>query len=185
VGSLNLSVEELKDRITSSVEYWEYNFGTNCYAFALGLDILEHEITKNAYQLGVIGAVLNNIPFQNLEGMTFEQRMILDLDALNISYSTSDFCDCTNYKIYYDKNGNAIEEEYYWIIALFSNENDFHFLRKAFDGSWWHKRGCFGCPIDFDSDRNKIVSPKECNIEGYKYVKTYRLCRREKYKPLF
>lgn len=55
MGVLKISVDDLVDYISLTYDYWENAMDTNCYAFALGLDIPEDEIVKNAYQLGVIG----------------------------------------------------------------------------------------------------------------------------------
>jgi len=53
---LNMPIKEIKGLISLREEYWEYIFQTNCYAFALGIDIPENDICKNAFQPGVIAA---------------------------------------------------------------------------------------------------------------------------------
>lgn len=185
MGILNLDVYEVKQLISLREEYWEYDFDTNCYAFALGLDVPEGEITKKAYQLGVIGAVVMEIPIVELKKMTFEERLFLDLDALGIIHEEVSFDECSGFKYVYDKRGRTTFIDTYWLISLFSSGDDFHFLRKSYNGKWWHKQGYFGCPTDLDSNKSVITNPEMCNIRGYEYVKTYKLSYREKYRSLF
>lgn len=185
MGNLKLSVEEIKQLISLREEYWEYDFQTNCYAFALGLDIPEYEIIKNAYQLGVIGAAERDIPIGELKKMAFEDRLFLDLDALNILHEEINPLEKTIFKFNYDKNKCIISTDFYWLIALFSSGEDFHFLRKAYDGIWWHKRGFLGHPSNHDSNGVLITDPEQCNISGYKYAKTYKLKCRVNERALF
>lgn len=72
---LKMSIKEIKQLISLREDYWEYNFDTNCYAFALGLDVPEEEIIKNAYKLGVIGSILQSIPTEELKKLTLEERL--------------------------------------------------------------------------------------------------------------
>ena len=181
MGNLNLTKEEIKKLISLTDEYWEDDGFINCYAFALGLGISEDEIIKNAYQLGVMWATINDIPITELKKMTFEQRLLLDLETLKISCEEVEPNECSDDEdYYYDENGKIIAYDIAWLIALFSNGKDFHFLRKNYSGLWWHKYGYFGMPINYDSEKKKITNPKECTlINGYKYIKTYKLKYKE------
>lgn len=183
MGNLNMSVDEIKQYISLREEYWEYDFDTNCYAFSLGLDLPENDIIENAYQLGVMGAVIFDIPTSELRKMSYEERLFLDMKALNISCEECLPTESSWYKIHSKNKKSSIER--YWLISLFQNDNDFHFLRKNYDGIWYHKRGNFAPPINYDSNKKIIINPEECIIGTYKYVKTYKLRYKEKYHSLF
>lgn len=177
---LKINLDSLKNIISLKEEYWEYCFDTNCYAFALGLDIPESNILENAYQLGVIGSLIYNISITELKNMTYEQRLLLDLKALKIICKETSPEDKTDCKFNF-KNNKLTSIEQQWIIALFDNGEDFHFMRKSYDGIWYHKRGFFAPPINYDNNKQIITNPEECIIDNYKYVKTYKLMYREKY----
>lgn len=171
---LNMDINTIKNSISLKEAYWENNFETNCYAFALGLDIPEKDIVSNAYTLGVMASNTFNISLKEISKMTFEERFILDLKALKIAVTETDPTD----KSYYKYTGNYVG--YYWIVSLLCNDANFHFLRKNYDGDWYHKIGFLGPPIKTDSNKNTIESPRDCSIADYKYVKTYKLhyCKR-------
>lgn len=165
MSDLKIDYNKIKDLISLSA-YWEYTHYTNCYAFALGLDVPENKIVENAYQLGVIGANAKQIPIESLKKLTFEERLFLDLEALGIKYNVS--------------NVDASCSDKWWIISLLSNGNDFHFIRKYYDGIWYHKWGYLGPVIDYDFDKKIITDPKTANFREYKLVKTYKLSKYEK-----
>ena len=48
------SIYNLKGKININKKHWYHFIKTNCYAYALGLDINEDRIMKKAYQPGVI-----------------------------------------------------------------------------------------------------------------------------------
>lgn len=180
MNTLKMSSEEIRNLISLREQYWEYNFETNCYAFALGLDVPENDIVKNAYQLGVMGAVAKNMPIKELKDLSFEERMKLDLDFLGISCCEALPTENSGFKFIL-RRGNVVACDHFWIVSLFNDRNSFHFVRKSYDGEWYHKRGYFAGPINFDNDRRIITDPRECNINGCQYVKTYRLSYKEKY----
>lgn len=179
MGKLNMEIDTLKKMISLREEYWEYCFNTNCYAFALGLDVPENDIVKNAYQLGVIGATIYDIPIIELKNMTYEQRLLLDLKALKIICKETIPTEKTDWKFNY-KNQKMTSIDHCWLIALFDNGKDFHFMRKNYDGIWYHKRGFLAPPINYDSNKKIITNPEECIIGDYRYVKTYKLQYKEK-----
>ena len=174
MNDLKINCDNIKNLISLREEYWENDLSTNCYAFALGLDIPENQIIENAYQLGVIGAITKHIPIERIKKLTFEERLILDLNALGIIYencNTNDKSDCWVTSNYFYTQ---------WIISLLSNGKNFHFIRKSFDEIWYQKWGYFAPIIDFDFDKRVITDPNEANFGEYKLIKTYKLSYKEK-----
>lgn len=165
---LKISTEDILDYISLKCDYWENAMDTNCYAFALGLDIPEDEIVKNAYQLGIIGATINNISLSKLKNMTYEDRLALDLNAIGIPFIECDPLEKIKFEQYK--------------IAMFANfdcTNDFHFMREDSNGIWWQKwGGLFSYPINKDYNSKIITDPRVCNIGEYQYIKTYALTNR-------
>lgn len=97
----------------------------------------------------------------------------MDLDALGIKYenvSSNEKTDCKTHSDHMD---------IYWIISLFSDGNHFHFIRKSYNGIWYHKFGYFAPVINHDFDKKIITNPQFANIENYKLIKTYRLEHRK------
>lgn len=165
MGVLNISIDDIVDYISLKCDYWENAMDTNCYAFALGLDIPEYEIAENAYQLGVIGAILNDIDIRKLFKMTYEERLALDLNSIRIPFKECDPLEKLK-----------IEQYKIAMFANYDRVNDFHFMREDFDGIWWQKwGGLISYPINKDNDKKIITDPRTCNIGEYKYIKTYAL----------
>lgn len=171
---LKMDHTQIKDLIRLREEYWENDFSTNCYAFALGLDIPEEEITENAYQLGVIGAIVKQIPMEVMKRLSFEERFILDLEVLGINWQASTIDDNSGFKI---SNGYT---NLWWLVSLLSNGRKFHFIRKSYDGIWYQKWGYFAPVVPFDFDQKIITNPNDANFGAYKLVKTYKLSYTEK-----
>ena len=168
MGVLKMSVDDILDYISLKTEYWENAIGTNCYAFALGLDIPEDDIIKNAYQLGVIGATLNDISIKELLNMTYEERLELDLSSIGIPFLECD-----------PKDKIKFEQYKIAIFANYTGKNDFHFMREDPNGIWWQKwGGLLSYPMNKDFNHNIITDPRECNIGEYQYIKTYALTNR-------
>lgn len=167
--NLRIDVDKIKDLISIREEYWEETFSTNCYAFALGLDEVEDEIAKNAYQLGVIGAIVKDIPIKELKNLSFEERLALDMEVLGIKIEEASLEDTSDFWI------GKTHTDMWWIISLLSNGNNFHFIRKSYSGVWYQKWGYFAPVINFDYDRRIITNPNEANFGEYKIEKTYRL----------
>ena len=174
MSTLKIDHTKIKDLISLREEYWENDFDTNCYAFALGLDIPENEIMKNAYQLGVIGATVKQIPMEVLKKLTLEERLLLDLEVLGIKRQDSTIYDSSGFWV----GNNYIDN--WWIISLLSNGKNFHFIRKSYDGIWYQKWGYFAPVTNFDFDKRIITNPNEADFGEYKLIKTYKLSCREK-----
>ena len=153
---------------------WKNNNSTNCYAYALGLDVatnhMEFSTDRIIYNPGYFGGKMLNSPFTKEELLI---SILMDTDRLDLySYSVN-----PSYKL--------MDGE--WKIALFGaitdEKNmfkDFHFLRQTKNGIWTHKLGFASAPIDIDSNNEKIISPTDCKLEykddnqiyKYKYIKT-------------
>ena len=168
-----LNIEEIKSHICLREDAtWENSEDTNCYAFALGLDYPEDKFFCHAYQLGAFAAMQRRGSIPNDLGFyPYEGRLENDLRTLKIKFTEIE-PNVENYDVINKEKGIT---DYYWSIALFDGCMDFHFLRKGFDGKWYHKRGYFEEPRDYDSDGKTILDPRKCNIEDYEYIKTYQL----------
>ena len=151
----------IRSLISLKEEYWENDFDTNCYAFALGLDIPESEIGKNAYQLGFIASQKFGLSFQDILKLSFEDRFTLDLKALKIAY----FEITKDEKAGWYYLGNYVCT--YWDVILYVKNNDFHFAKRTYDGELYHKIGYLGKP-------QKCIDNKEY-LQQFKLVKKYRL----------
>ncbi len=124
-----LNPKELRKLIDLDKKDWENKQNTNCYAYALGLDV---NIPK-AFEPGEIGHSKTDL--RNYNSFTYElllDNIFTDLEALDIAYREID----------------PIEEiaPDEWKIALFTTRNgeyidDFHFMREHKDGIWYHKNG--------------------------------------------
>lgn len=151
----------IKSLISLKEDYWENYFTTNCYAFALGLDIPEYEICEKAYQLGVIGANKFGLAIEEVFNLSLEDRFLLDLKALKIGYYEINEEQAAGW--YY--LGNYICS--YWDVLLYSNGKDFHFSRLNYNGESYHKIGYLGYPIKCEETREYL--------KKYTLVKKYRL----------
>ena len=175
MATLKMSCEEIRQAISIKEDDWEYTQDTNCYAFALGLDIKENDIVKNAYQLGVIGFIINNISIDELKKMSLKERLLMDLKALKIH------CEDSLESATSDLRVGQKYSDLWWIISLLTDGKRFHFMRKSYSGIWYQKWGYLAPVINYDFDRKVIANPSKANLGDYKVVKTYRLSYREKY----
>jgi hypothetical protein len=148
-SKLNLKPSEItRDiNIDEIPMYWYNIFTTNCYAYALGLDVDESSIAECAYQPGVMGSVIFNYPLINLKNMSTEEKIFLDMEALKIRIKEANPSDNGDYRIFHKKDNETVSSiSFSWIISLYENENDlndFHFARKTDTGIWYHKEGRF------------------------------------------
>ena len=169
---LEMPVDEIKSRISLySDDSWNYEINTNCYAYALGLEMNEEEICPNAFVPGVIASNVLNISFNDIRRLPVEKRMLLDLKALELEYKVSNKKmkeDC------YSSNGFWYRS---WDILLFLGNRDFHFSRINCFGEMYHKQGWFLRP--------KKTSLPEIEKLGYTFTKRYRLSLKEKERSLF
>lgn len=156
---LKMSLQEIRDKINLSFHPWINGDKSNCYAYALGLDVNETEIISYAFNPGVISGATDVIWSDDIFG--YEDLLLgigADLDALGIEFKKVSPLYCT-------KEGE-------WKIALFVDGyrgvlEDFHFLRQNEDGVWYHKDGYLGEVTNRDDNGNIILNPE-------KYFFTYR-----------
>ena len=161
---IKLDSTEYRKQINLQKTNWKHLLTTNCCAFALGLDVMERTIMKDAYQPGTLTQHDLDLYF------TFEQLincLTSDLEYLKVDY----------------REINPLDEigEDEWKIALFVQIDpfmhllsDFHFLRQI-NNSWYHKQGYHGFPTNKDSYNKIITDPTECYICDEEYQKTYSL----------
>ena len=171
MSRLNIKRCDLIQMIDLNKVKWENKSTSNCYAFALGLDIPEKKICEAAYVPGVMSGSLINLP----------AKYSFTLDEL-IRSLESDF---DFLGIQYRENVSKEElEEGEWLIALyvsylFSHRkdrlSDYHFIRLLSDGIWYHKNGFCGGVINTDRNRKVITDPLECDFKNRDFVKTYAL----------
>lgn len=169
---LKMSLNEIRGQIQIYPENWKNIHTTNCYAYALGLDIVEHEICPYVYQPGTIS---NSSTLHQLPPYFFYQELIHgieeDLKILDISY--------------HEINSQDIIEESEWKMALYIKLyekdidddlcSDFHFLRTNQNGAWRHKNGKGVLPNKLDDFGNRILNPETCDFIFYEYKKCYAL----------
>ena len=138
---------------------------TNCYAYALGLDIPRDKIMSRSFEdpygVGNIGRFKEKISFFDIYDLSLEDRMQLDLDALDISCVLTSQFDTLN----------SNDEELKWLIAMYRNTDhpDFHFLRKYNHSYWTHKLGKKGDISCRDSYGNIITNLDKADFSRYNY----------------
>ena len=166
---LKMSLEDIRKAIDVCKYWdaWKNMDSTNCYAYALGLDIEENSICYNAYQPGVIsGRILNYSDLNNLDVEDILNGIYSDLNALGISYR--------------EVFPNARLSSGEWVIALLASRtgskiDGFHFLRKNGGFLWYHKDGYDGIIKNTDNKGNHIFSPDKCYFKGMEYISSYSL----------
>lgn len=169
---LKIALHELRNAIDVEKSEWINRYSTNCYAYALGLDIPQSEIVDYAYSPGVISKSDIFLPAYNF--FTYKQlisNIYLDFNTLGINFREINPLDDVD-----------IEE---WKIALFISNyygriDDYHFLRQHKDGIWYHKAGYNGMVSIYDDFGHIIKNPKECQFRCTDYNKCFAL-RLKKY----
>lgn len=166
IKKLKINPKVLRKFIELKSEYWLNKDSTNCYAYALGLDIPERNIMDGAYRLGTIGLLKEEIDPCFLLYYSKEARLEKDLKAFKLKYEEVD----PNERIE-DTNKYS-----HFLISLFERDGDFHFLRKSkLDNTWWHKQGWNSAPKNTDDNNEVITDPRSAKIDDYKYLKTYKI----------
>ena len=165
--------ESSSEKIRNSIEIYKTNWinmqTTNCYAYALGLDIPERQICRHAYQPGVMSG------FNELENDFFSYKDLIkglknDLNYLRISAREIDPLESVD-----------LDE---WKIALFVPLSiycppyllaDYHFIKCFPNNTWYHKYGYTSNISNLDDKSNVITNPESCTIDGFVYDKTLSL----------
>lgn len=169
---LKMSLKSLRSKINVYKKKWIHNFTTNCYAYALGLDIPENHIKRFAYSPGGISGSKECLKTEKIYSFsTLIENLHSDLDCLGIEFKEI------------KPTEKVADDE--WKIALFTSSLEFynysefiygfHFLRQSKQGNWYHKRGWFRTPTNKDSNLDVITDPSECYLKGYDYEKCYSL----------
>ena len=148
---------------------WEHNIGTNCYAYALGIDVAKDFLDTNEDRL-----VYNPGCFcdRDLKSPFTREQLLInllgDLDRLGLySYRVN-----TNYKL--------CKNEWKLVIYGAVTDNpyeykDFHLLRQTIpDGVYSHKQGFYSEPTCLDSDKKIITDPSKCRIEDIDEGELYK-----------
>ena len=162
MSNLKIDPKKLKLNIDVYKNTWVNTYFTNCYAYSLGLDLIEDDICYNAYYVGMIGKKYYNIDDETFLSMSIEYRLYTDLEAMGITYNEIGSKD----KI----------DDHSWNIALFlTQENHFHFLRKTNNFEWTHKMGWYENPKNTDDDNQIIHDAESCNLTEYQYIKSLNL----------
>lgn len=150
----SIDLEKLKRSIDINKKEWNNRFSTNCYAYALGLDIPDDDI----YFPGIIGGDKSLILDCNV--FSYDKlinNLILDFMALDLDYRESSSTD--------------IISDFEWKIALLVSEkqgfcDEFHFLRQHKNGIWYHKPGWI-FPVTNLDDAGKIITDPSKNHFDY------------------
>lgn len=167
-----MSPQSLVERMDFAKKKWKHILTTNCYAYALGLDIPERKIKSFAYVPGTIGNGKSNLFMQRV----FTMKELMDNIADDLVSLGINFEECNpDYKTEYNEWKIAIFTSYYSYILLDEYFYDFHFLREREDGTWYHKRGYKHSPNNMDSNKNLILDPRTCYLKNYDYQLTYKL----------
>ena len=164
---LKMEIEYLRSCIDLEKKEWINRYATNCYAYALGLDIPQSKINRYAYTPGIISK--SNIYLPSCDEFIYEDlinNIYLDLKALGIDFR--------------EIEPNEEIEENEWKIAIFIARSygkifDYHFLREHNDGTWYHKNGFNGDISNCDCNGDVITNPKDCYIPCRSYKKCLSL----------
>ena len=170
---IKIPLTEIRGKIQMYPENWINMKETNCYAYALGLDIKESDICKNAYQPGTISETVNLRQYESFPYEVLISGLENDLDVLGINYRLI-------------KPDEKIELNEWKIVLMVKKYCDgldnFHFLRQDIDGIWSHKVGYQHRISRKDSLGCIISNPIESHFFFYTYDKCYALRLNKKFK---
>ena len=156
-----MSYKEIRDSIILKEREWNNISFTNCYAYALGLDITSTLISKFDYPYIVGSFGQNLVYYKDFYNMSLEERLFLDLKALDIDV---------------EKVEDTVSDDKSWFIAMYedkcdkNNQKQFHFIRMSKNGIWFHKKGLYGCISCFDTAGNMITDPKKAVFYSYNVI---------------
>ena len=74
---LKIHLKDLKKEINITKKDWMHRNQTNCYAYALGLDIIEQRICYRVYQVGTIVKKYYGISDKIFKLLSIEKKIIL------------------------------------------------------------------------------------------------------------
>lgn len=169
---LKISLQELRDNINLNKKFWKHILSTNCYAYALGLDVKENNIKYYAYEPGIISnAKEYMIVKQEFTYSNLLQNLYSDLEFLGIEFreiKPKEQVSKEEWKIALFTSFLAFEQDVEWL-------RDFHFLRQHENGLWYHKQGWYKFPTKRDSNFEIITDPSKCYLKGKQFKKCYSL----------
>ena len=171
------TLNKISNLINPFTSKWKNNEETNCYAYALGMDLSREDIYPfERFNPGTFSDHYLDNPFTKGELLSFIES---DLDYLGIDFKEVD----PDYRLKLNewKMAVMISSEF-----SFDEQRDFHFLRQTKPGIWSHKKGFDTIPTVLDSRGKPIMNPVTSIIETdglftstkYDYLKT--LCLRKK-----
>lgn len=169
--SLLLTRDEIISKIDLNKVNWVNRYSTNCYAYALGLDVPQYEIGDYVYAPGVMSSSPIFLPDYRVFTLDMlVKNLYRDFKYLGIEHRII------------NPDDKISEDE--WKIALFvtlayfnSKEkiDDYHFLRQREDGTWYHKNGFEGIVSNRDRLFKEIIDPSDCKLNDRDYVRTLAL----------
>lgn len=170
---LKMSLNEIKGQIQVYPESWINMKTTNCYAYALGLDIKESDICSGAYQPGAISGKNDlSSSYRRFLYSNLIKCIETDLNSLDILYreiNTMDKVELNEWKM------ALFVETYHKCDDGDDYLSGFHFLRTNQRDIWVHKPDYYTSPRKKDDFNQIITDPKECNLYFYEYKKCYAL----------
>lgn len=170
---LEISIDQIRQQIQVYPQSWIHLFETNCYAYALGLDIKQKQICPGAYAPGTISQT-NEIFFQT----KFSYDNLIDgiesdFNLLGIDYREG----LPDEKIPNDMWKVALFVRYEKVLNIstwaFENTNlltDYHFIRANSNNIWTYKNGFSG-----HIERTKEPIHSNFHYDDYEYQKCYIL----------
>ncbi len=161
-------INEIRKNIDVKKKIWNNIDGTNCYAYALGIDVSEYKLKEDIFSPGVISnSKVNLTRHEYFSYDLLMDNLFSDFKALGIEYRLVEPLD------------EILEDE--WKIALFVSEignnllDDFHFMRQFSDGIWHHKNGYYGLVSEYDNKGKIITNPMDCSLRQRSYDKCFCL----------
>lgn len=163
---IKMPLTEIRGSIQIYPETWTNMKETNCYAYALGLDIKESNICERAYQPGTISETVNLRQYESFSYEMLISGIENDLDFLGI-----------NYREVEPEEKVELNE---WKIALMIKKycdglDNFHFIRQDMNDAWSNKVGYQYRISKKDSLGNIINNPVSSRFFFYTYDKCYAL----------
>lgn len=188
-----MNIEELKHKVEFNPEKWRWNDKTNCYSYALGLDVPDWLISRKIppYYLGYLYIIYETYfntwqkALNFLENYSYNERIELDLKTIDTGFSQIDYNDklrnANERKIVYFKckDKYAKTELRYGKNLARSTKlwHSFHFYVQDYDGIWKHKNGYKDVPTIVKYDPFEYIKYDQ---SSYEYQCTYRLALKNK-----
>lgn len=159
---LKNSLEEIRDSIDIAKKVWIHRQVTNCYAYALGIDM---HLPIDSFQPGALSGYMIVPPFSYTEII---RAIIADFNALGIDYGSI------------DPNSPVKNEEWKIVLLLSSKDassrfHNFHFIRQFEDGRWFHKLGYSRKITNLDDNGDTITNPEKARFKDLSYDSCFRL----------